>query len=106
VGGARRAARMATKSWRDPGVLRFIGVKEAGGLWTANNSVMVDADFWARVGGGDAADPLTRHAVAVFQEATRCAWVNGEPGFINGDRLEGHRTGMAGPRPGGHDGRP
>ena len=24
VGGARRAARMATKSWRDPGVLRFI----------------------------------------------------------------------------------
>jgi len=24
VGGARRAARMATKSWRDPGILRFI----------------------------------------------------------------------------------
>src|SRR6185312_8831735 len=46
VGGARRAARMATKSWRDPGVLRFIRIKEAGGLWTANNSVMVDAEFW------------------------------------------------------------
>ena len=46
VGGARRAARMATKSWRDPGVLRFIRAKEAGGLWTANNSVMVDAEFW------------------------------------------------------------
>ncbi|HET8995962.1 MAG TPA: recombinase [Acetobacteraceae bacterium] len=99
VGGARRAARMATKSWRDPGVLRFIGLKEMGGLWTANNSVMVDAEFWSRVRQGDPADPLTRHAVAVFQEATRCAWVNGEPGFINGDRLEDHRTGVARQRP-------
>jgi len=105
VGGARRAARMATKSWRDPGVLRFIRVKEAGGLWTANNSVMVDAEFWRRVRSGDATDPMTRHAVAVFQEATRCAWVNGEPGFINGDRLEDHRTGVARDRPVDHDGR-
>jgi ribonucleoside-triphosphate reductase (formate) len=105
VGGARRAARMATKSWRDPGVLHFIRTKEAGGLWTANNSVMVDAEFWRRVRGGDPTDPLTRHAVAVFQEATRCAWVNGEPGFINGDRLEDHRTGMARSRPVDHDGR-
>ena len=105
VGGARRAARMATKSWRDPGVLRFIRLKEMGGLWTANNSVMVDADFWARARQDGAADPLTRHAVAVFQEATRCAWVNGEPGFINGDRLEDHRTGMAHARPIDVDGR-
>ena len=105
VGGARRAARMATKSWRDPGVLRFIRAKEAGGLWTANNSVMVDAEFWRRVRIGDPTDPLTRHAVAVFQEATRCAWVNGEPGFINGDRLEDHRTGVARARPVDHDGR-
>jgi adenosylcobalamin-dependent ribonucleoside-triphosphate reductase len=105
VGGARRAARMATKSWRDPGVLRFIRAKEAGGLWTANNSVMVDGDFWARVRAGDHADPLTRHAVAVFREATRCAWVNGEPGFINGDRLEDYRTGVARERPVDHDGR-
>jgi adenosylcobalamin-dependent ribonucleoside-triphosphate reductase len=105
VGGARRAARMATKSWRDPGVLRFIRAKESGGLWTANNSVMVDADFWDHVRGGGPADPLTAHAVAVFQEATRCAWVNGEPGFINGDRLEDHRTGVARARPVDTDGR-
>ena len=104
VGGARRAARMATKSWRDPGVLRFICSKEAGGLWTANNSVMVDAEFWRRARSGDTTDPLSRHAVAVFQEATRCAWVNGEPGFINGDRLEDHRTGMARARPVDPDG--
>jgi hypothetical protein len=99
VGGARRAARMATKSWRDPGVLRFIRLKELGGLWTANNSVMVDAEFWQRVRHGDPADPVTGHAVAVFEEATRCAFVNGEPGFINGDQLEDHRTGTAWQRP-------
>ena len=104
VGGARRAARMATKSWRDPGVLRFIRAKEAGGLWTANNSVMVDAEFWRLVRSGDPTDPLARHAVAAFEEATRCAWINGEPGFINGDRLEDHRTGVARARPVVHDG--
>lgn len=104
VGGARRAARMASKSWRDPGVLRFIRAKESGGLWTANNSIMVDAEFWDRVRGGDPADPLTGHARAVFREATRCAWINGEPGFINGDRLEDHRTGAARARPVDADG--
>ncbi|MGH7043139.1 MAG: recombinase, partial [Acetobacteraceae bacterium] len=105
VGGARRAARMATKSWRDPGVLRFIRAKEAGGLWTANHSVMVDAAFWDCLHAGAPADPLAAHAHAVFAEATRCAYVNGEPGFINGDRLEDHRTGSARQRPIYADGR-
>jgi ribonucleoside-triphosphate reductase (formate) len=104
VGGARRAARMATKSWRDPGVLRFIRAKESGGLWTANNSVMVDTEFWDRVRRGEPTDPLTEHARAVFHEATRCAWINGEPGFINGDRLEDYRTGVARTRPVDADG--
>ena len=58
-----------------------------------------------RVRGGDPADELTAHARAVFDEATRCAWINGEPGFINGDQLEDHRTGMARARPVDHDGR-
>jgi adenosylcobalamin-dependent ribonucleoside-triphosphate reductase len=105
VGGARRAARMATKSWRDPGVLRFIRSKSEGGLWTANHSVMADADFWARVRDGDDADAVTRHARAVFDEAVRCAWINGEPGFINGDKLEDHRTGSAWDKPVHEDGR-
>jgi hypothetical protein len=107
VGGARRAARMATKSWRDPGIFRFIRAKSEGGLWTANNSVMVDAEFWealraAREGSRAA---LPRHAQAVFDEATRCAWINGEPGLINGDRLEDHRTGTAWRKPVHEDGR-
>ncbi|UFN47061.1 recombinase [Roseomonas sp. OT10] len=105
VGGARRAARMATKSWRDPGILRFVRAKSEGGLWTANNSVMADREFWQRVRQGDAADPLTRHARAVFEEVTRCAFVNGEPGFINGDLLEDHRTGVAWDKPVHEDGR-
>jgi adenosylcobalamin-dependent ribonucleoside-triphosphate reductase len=106
VGGARRAARMATKSWRDPGVLRFVRAKSEGGLWTANNSVMVDAEFWARVRAEDGAgDLLTAHAKAVFAEVTRCAYINGEPGFINGDRLEDVRTGSAWEKPVHEDGR-
>ncbi|MDR3529091.1 MAG: recombinase [Rhodopila sp.] len=104
VGGARRAARMATKSWRDPGILRFIRAKSEGGLWTANHSVMVDAAFWRHVHADDS-DPLTHHARAIFEEATRCAWINGEPGFINGDALEDHRTGTAWDKPVHEDGR-
>ena len=104
VGGARRAARMATKSWRDPGVQRFIRAKSQGGLWTANHSIMVDADFWQRVQGTED-DALSLHARAVFAEATRCAWINGEPGFINGDALEDHRTGTARDKPVHDDGR-
>jgi len=77
VGGARRAARMATKSWCDPGIFRFIRLKAEGGLWTANNSVMVDATFWEGVSaaraGSDA--PLDRHALAVFEEATACGYI-------------------------------
>lgn len=107
VGGARRAARMATKSWRDRGIFRFIRAKSEGGLWTANNSVMVDAEFWAGVTAARAgsAEPLHRHALAVFDEATRCGFINGEPGFINGDKLEDHRTGTAWDKPVHEDGR-
>ena len=115
VGGARRAARMATKNWRDPGIIRFIRCKSEGGLWTANNSVMVDREFWQRVEQATALvadavapeqiDPLSRHALDVFEEATRCAYINGEPGLINGDRLEDHRTGSAWEKPVHTDGR-
>ncbi len=107
VGGARRAARMATKSWRDPGIFRFVRAKSEGGLWTANNSVMVDAAFWdgVRAARTGSEAPLDRHALAVFEEATRCGYINGEPGFINGDKLEDHRTGAARQKPVHADGR-
>ena len=115
VGGARRAARMATKSWRDPGIFRFIRCKSEGGMWTANHSVMVDGEFWQHVARAtdliadgaspDNLAPLTRHALDVFEDVTRCAYINGEPGLINGDRLEDHRTGSAWEKPVHADGR-
>lgn len=49
VGGARRAARMATKYWRDPTIFGFIELKRGGFLWSSNNSVMVDLEFWEAV---------------------------------------------------------
>jgi hypothetical protein len=84
VGGARRAARMSTKDWRDPEVIDFIHIKSKGGLWSSNNSVMVDQDFWNQVDMGN------ERAVGIFRAAIECSYHNGEPGFINGDMLEAH----------------
>jgi hypothetical protein len=49
VGGARRAARMATKFWTDSTIFGFIELKRGGFLWSSNNSVMVDGVFWDAV---------------------------------------------------------
>jgi ribonucleotide reductase alpha subunit len=65
---------------------------------------MVDAEFWRLVQSAETG-ALAEHARAVFEEATRCAWINGEPGFINGDTLEDHRTGTAWNKPVHEDGR-
>ncbi|MDE4297033.1 hypothetical protein PXK56_17750, partial [Phaeobacter gallaeciensis] len=48
VGGARRAARMATKTWRDKNVFGFIRFKSNSGFWTSNNSVTIDEEFRER----------------------------------------------------------
>lgn len=94
VGGARRAARMATKTWRDKNVLDFVQVKRGGFLWSSNNSVTVDSEFWQAVKwhqeGKVAADKeLQLHAVAVFDALTEAAYHDGtgEPGLINVDKL-------------------
>lgn len=96
VGGARRAARMATKSWRDKSVLDFVQVKRGGFLWSSNNSVTVDEDFWRYVKGEalpsdhDSADAwLIEHAVKVFNTLCDAAYHDktGEPGIINVEKL-------------------
>jgi hypothetical protein len=115
VGGARRAARMAVKSWRDKSVLGFITVKrplELDGLdvegiiarkaegnlpfpflWSSNNSIGVDADFWRRLAlqPGDQGynSEMTRHARDVHRLASACAYADGtgEPGYLNLDQL-------------------
>jgi hypothetical protein len=83
VGGARRAARIAIKSWRDPGIFEFIKIKQAGDLWSANNSVGVDHEFWHGVKMGEP------HATAVFNAVVEAQYHHGsgEPGFLNLDML-------------------
>jgi adenosylcobalamin-dependent ribonucleoside-triphosphate reductase len=121
VGGARRAARMATKHWRDKDIFDFIQVKrpiEFQGmtmeeilayrsqlaadkqptpfsfLWSSNNSVAVDSEFWAAVdearsGTGKRISKDAKHAWKVLQAVCEAAYGdgNGEPGLINVDRL-------------------
>jgi len=97
VGGARRAARMATKTWRDKNVLDFVQVKRGGFLWSSNNSVTVDSEFWRHVDnamrGVHSHDPMQdaeqEHAFAVFNALCDAAYHDqtGEPGIISVDKL-------------------
>lgn len=107
VGGARRAARLSGKSWRDKSIFKFIAIKANCGLWTSNNSVIVDSEFWARVLAWVSTpkaeranlEELTLHAAEVFIKATEFAYLNGEPGFINIDLMDDIKSGVAYERP-------
>lgn len=98
VGGARRAARMSTKYWRDPGIFDFIRVKAGGRfLWSSNNSVTVDAEFWELVRSCESkrAEGIKptheeRQAAAVYDAVIKAAYHDGtgEPGFINVDKFD------------------
>lgn len=109
VGGARRAARMATKSWRDATVFEFIAVKKGGVLWSSNNSVTVDEEFWtavkkveARLLNGltvtdrDTVSNLEAHAFKVFEAICASSYHDGtgEPGIINVERLTQKNEGV------------
>lgn len=124
VGGARRAARMATKSWRDKNVIDFVMIKRPlelvgktpeeileikkqanpmGFLWSSNNSVTVDADFWAYVNDEKSDNKeLKEHAKKVFEAVCQASYFDGtgEPGLINVDRLtqkdEGYKELLSG----------
>lgn len=113
VGGARRAARMSTKFWKDKTVLDFITVKRPieytkksvdeivkvrnesaikpqGFLWSSNNSILVDDEFWDILNNPKNHDPeIAAHAKKVFNLATSASYGDGtgEPGFINVDKL-------------------
>lgn len=105
VGGARRAARMATKYWKDPTVLDFIQVKRGGFLWSSNNSVTVDKEFWDFVEcPRDQIEEtykaqyhaLAHHAHDVFDALCEAAYHDGtgEPGIINVDKLTWNEEGV------------
>ena len=110
VGGARRAARMSTKQWTDISILDFITIKRPiefnnksveeikelrknsnlyGFLWSSNNSITVDEEFWKYVDDLSIDTDLAKHARKVFELSTSSAYGDGtgEPGFINSDRL-------------------
>lgn len=80
VGGARRAARIAVKNWQDPEISEFINIKQNGFLWSANNSIGVDAEFWKQE---------TDRAKEIFADASNASYHHntGEPGYINLDKL-------------------
>lgn len=122
VGGARRAARMATKHWKDPTIFDFIQVKRGGFLWSSNNSVTVDQEFRDGVRkvrglmkrtkrrGGDFLRQLSYlfmngdcsaadiHAYKVMIALAEAAYHDGtgEPGLINQDRLTQNYDGLEG----------
>jgi adenosylcobalamin-dependent ribonucleoside-triphosphate reductase len=89
VGGARRSARIATKSWSDPEIFDFINIKRGGFLWSANNSVAVDDKFWKQ---------RSNHARKVLQAILKASYEDGtgEPGFINQHRLVQNDEGFDG----------
>ncbi len=115
VGGARRAARMSTKFWKDKDIIEFIQVKrpiEFNGmnveqvidyraknpntfsfLWSSNNSVAVDKEFWDLIdlkrSDEKFNDPIAKHARKVWKELLACSYGDGtgEPGILNVDKL-------------------
>lgn len=83
-GGARRSARIAVKYWKDEDILDFIKIKSDNPwMWSSNNSVGVDKDFW------DDAKIEGTKANIVFNAIMDNSFGNesGEPGFINLDKL-------------------
>lgn len=90
VGGARRAARWAGKKWSDPDIIEYIKVKKNAGLWTANNSVTIDAEFreLSQTEGTHAHEVLGHMSHAAYHDGT------GEPGIVNQDKLHENRKQM------------
>jgi adenosylcobalamin-dependent ribonucleoside-triphosphate reductase len=89
VGGARRAARIAVKTWTDPEIDEFISIKRGGFLWSANNSVAVDDKFWKQ---------RSKHSQKVLDEIMRASYFDktGEPGFVNQHKLVQNDDGFDG----------
>ena len=83
LGGARRAARISIKHWRDPGIAEYCRIKQAGGLWTANMSVGLDEEFYDCLAAGDPWACLVADAIVDGQYVD----LTGEPGSINQHRL-------------------
>lgn len=89
VGGARRAARIAVKTWTDSGIFDFISIKKGGFLWSANNSVAVDDKFWKQ---------KSKHSKKVLEAILKASYFDktGEPGFVNQHKYVQNDDGFSG----------
>ncbi|MCD0159752.1 ribonucleoside-diphosphate reductase [Deinococcus sp. 6YEL10] len=101
VGGARRAARMATKWWGDEGIFEFISLKadyldEYGYavLWSSNNSIGVDKAFWEEAKQDGTRAQLVAQAAAEYSYGANGKKRLGEPGFLNLDELASSDEGL------------
>jgi len=90
MGGVRRSARIAVKSWDDEGIIDFINIKKNGELYTANNSVGLDETFWVGLEKG-----LPKQT-EVFEAMCHAAYFHnsGEPGAVNFHRMHSNREGV------------
>ncbi len=96
-GGMRRGANMAILSIDHPDILRFIGAKEKGTVFTNFNlSVAMTEEFMKAVDEGrdyDLINPHTRQSVQklnareVFDKIVDMAWRTGDPGIVFIDRM-------------------
>jgi len=120
VGGARRAARIASKYWKDKGIYDFIDVKrplefldmtwdeidDAFGmsfLWSSNNSVAVDDEFYEclenakrKFEAGEIPSPYELHAYYLNDAMKRRQYHDrtGEPGILNVSKLDTNIEGL------------
>ncbi|TPL42637.1 ribonucleoside-diphosphate reductase [Mesorhizobium sp. B2-4-5] len=122
VGGARRAARIATKYWKDDGIFEFIDLKRpieflgrsweevdamaglpqyGSFLWSSNNSVAVDDEFYeclrrARhmMRNGIALTGLEQKAYILNAQMQRRQYHDktGETGFLNVSKLTANKA--------------
>lgn len=91
VGGVRRAARLAARTWTERDIFDFIEIKRGGFLTSANNSVLLDEQFWAQSQGS-----TPTHAKKVLEAMTSAGYFDGtgEPGFVNCHLMSWNREGM------------
>jgi len=86
-GGSRRSSRICIKYWKDNDIIDFIKIKkENPWLWSSNNSVAVDLEYWNEAGmkGTKANEIFNIITSAAFEDGTA------EPGIITVDRLHGN----------------
>lgn len=91
VGGVRRAARLAARTWTERDILDFVEIKRGGFLTSANNSVMLDEQFWQQ-----AQSPTMTHGKQTLEAMTRAGYFDGtgEPGFVNAHLMAWNRDGV------------